>query len=276
MTVYSSFYQILSVNVNASSEEIKTAFRKMALRYHPDKNGNSPESEANFILIYNAYSILTDPEKRSEYDSYLKTSNVLNDWRKSSYSGPVNIKAALPVTAGGSAASLETVAGYINFLLWDIEDFLRINNEVDWNREYSGKPLQDYILNMLIFIDKWILASSGFPDYFMTARGGVDAGSPRYFDNIREQLSGGKRYWGAYVNIRDYFYNIRKRMDKFLKYMRTGDLVKAVPGCEVRIIDCIFEVQSLALHYLYFLGLAMKGRADYIPPFRHSKPCFDI
>ena len=62
-----SYYQILGVNKNASKQDIKKAFRKLAVQYHPDKN-DSPDAEDKFRQIAEAYEILSDDDKRRQYD----------------------------------------------------------------------------------------------------------------------------------------------------------------------------------------------------------------
>ena len=64
------YYEVLSVHQNASDQEIKSAYRKLAIRYHPDKNPNQKEAEEKFKEAAEAYSILSDPEKRSRYDRF--------------------------------------------------------------------------------------------------------------------------------------------------------------------------------------------------------------
>lgn len=62
------YYEILGLSPKATDEEIKAAFRRLALRYHPDKNPGDRASEERFRLINEAYSVLGDPQKRAEYD----------------------------------------------------------------------------------------------------------------------------------------------------------------------------------------------------------------
>ena len=65
------YYQILGVNRNATPEELKKAYRKLAQKYHPDKaKGNKQEAEAQFKKISEAYAVLSNPEKRKEYDEF--------------------------------------------------------------------------------------------------------------------------------------------------------------------------------------------------------------
>lgn len=63
-----NFYSVLGVPETATQEEIKKAFRKLAVKYHPDKNRDNKEAEEKFKQINEAYDVLGDPKKRAEYD----------------------------------------------------------------------------------------------------------------------------------------------------------------------------------------------------------------
>jgi DnaJ-class molecular chaperone len=64
------YYKALGVDKNASPEEIKKAFRKLAVKYHPDRNPNDKAAEDKFKDINEAYAVLSDPKKKEEYDTY--------------------------------------------------------------------------------------------------------------------------------------------------------------------------------------------------------------
>ncbi len=64
------YYNILGMNKNSSDGEIKRAYRKLAMKYHPDRNPNRKEAEERFKEINEAYAVLSDKEKRKQYDTF--------------------------------------------------------------------------------------------------------------------------------------------------------------------------------------------------------------
>ncbi len=66
---YKDYYKILGVDKSASQDEIKKAYRKLAMKYHPDRNPNDKTAEAKFKEITEANEVLSDPEKRRKYDT---------------------------------------------------------------------------------------------------------------------------------------------------------------------------------------------------------------
>ncbi len=67
---HDDYYTVLGVSSDASAEDIKRAFRKLALETHPDRNPGDPKAEERFKKINEAYGVLSDPQKRAEYDRY--------------------------------------------------------------------------------------------------------------------------------------------------------------------------------------------------------------
>lgn len=70
--MFIDYYKVLGVNRNASQKEIKSAYRKLARKFHPDLNPNDNEAKKNFQQVNEAHEVLSDPEKRKKYDRYGK------------------------------------------------------------------------------------------------------------------------------------------------------------------------------------------------------------
>jgi len=260
-----SLYQILNILPDASMDEIKTGFRKLALIHHPDKNSNSPESLVNFQIINNAYNTLVSPEKRKAYDIYLKTSSVYQNKSEST-----SADSSSKVHTAGKQWSLQNLCNQFNFILWEIEDILNSTRSVTDINLYSGYTIHQWLLRILIFTDKWVLQPAGFIDYFYQAR---KIGKNSVSDLLKEGFNNNSHQ--PYRNIYDYFYDIRKRMDKFIKSIKTQDVLKTIDGHDIKLIDSIFESQKLAYHYLGSINLILKNNGSDIEQFIHSNKCYD-
>ena len=71
-----NLYEALGVSETASQEDIKKAYRKLSLQYHPDRNNKSPESTNKFQVISSAYEVIGDEDKRRQYDMQTKMSSM--------------------------------------------------------------------------------------------------------------------------------------------------------------------------------------------------------
>ena len=81
---YKDYYQILGVDRKASAEDIKRAYRKLAMQFHPDRNPGDKQAEERFKEINEAYQVLSDPQKRSRYDALGKS---YSQWQRSGAPG---------------------------------------------------------------------------------------------------------------------------------------------------------------------------------------------
>ena len=263
-----TLYDILQVPTDAPPDEIRSAFRKLSLIHHPDKNHNSPESSTTFKTIHNAYTVLSNPQTRREYDSFLLL-------RKASpVSAHVGRSAPRPSARHLFPSQTDPVLlvlGHLNSILWDIETLLHSPRKP--GRQVADHSLQDYVIMMLTFLDTWVLDAAGYSDNFFAARNMVP--TPRVGGSPRIPYSDAVAGHAPYANVEDYFYDVRRRMDRFLSKARISDLLSRVKGTPLRLVDCIFEGHNYCVHYLGWIERTASGSPGDIPPFSHSDRIFD-
>ena len=80
-----NYYDILGVSKTATQDEIKKAYRKICLKFHPDKNPGDKNAEEKFKEAAEAYSVLGDEEKRKEYDNPISGDNFKSDFNYSDF-----------------------------------------------------------------------------------------------------------------------------------------------------------------------------------------------
>ncbi len=107
---YRDYYKILGVERNATEAEIKSAFRKLALQYHPDRNPGNKQAEEKFKEINEAYEVLSDAEKRSRYD---QLGDSYSNWQQRGAPGNFNWNDWTSAPGGG-----------VHFDVGDLQDIL--------------------------------------------------------------------------------------------------------------------------------------------------------
>lgn len=101
---YKDYYQILGLPRNASMEEIRKAYRKLAMQYHPDHNPGNTQSEDRFKEINEAYQVLNDPQKRAHYD---RVGSAYSNWQQRGGQGGFDWGRWAGETPGGTRVEYE-------------------------------------------------------------------------------------------------------------------------------------------------------------------------
>jgi curved DNA-binding protein len=101
---YKDYYKILSVERNAGEDDIRKAYRKLAMQYHPDRNPNDKQAEERFKEINEAYQVLNDPKKRAHYD---RLGSDYSTWQRRGAPGDFNWDDYVSGYPGGTRVNME-------------------------------------------------------------------------------------------------------------------------------------------------------------------------
>jgi curved DNA-binding protein len=125
---YKDYYKILGVNRDATEDEIKKAYRKLAIKYHPDKNPGDNQAEDKFKEINEAYQVLSDPDKRSRYNALGESYSRYQ--QHGGTPGGFNWDEWYTTTGAPS--------GNVQFEVGDLDEFLRGGFSDFFNRIFGG------------------------------------------------------------------------------------------------------------------------------------------
>lgn len=137
----SNYYEILGVNKNATDDEIKKAYRKLALKYHPDKNKDNKSVEDKLKQVNQAYSVLSDKQKRQQYDTFGTADNHQGGFDTSGFdfSGGFNVNDIFKDIFGGGFGNSGESRGS------DIEARISINFEDSYTGKNIKIPVKKFI-----------------------------------------------------------------------------------------------------------------------------------
>jgi curved DNA-binding protein len=106
---YKDYYQTLGVSRNANADEIRKAYRKLAMKYHPDRNPDDKQAEERFKEINEAYQVLNDPQKRAHYD---RVGSAYSNWQqRGAPSGGFDWSQFARSAQGGTRVNVEDFGG---------------------------------------------------------------------------------------------------------------------------------------------------------------------
>ena len=219
------YYEILGVSKNASDDEIKKAYRKLAVKYHPDKNPGDKEAEAKFKEVNEAHDVLSDKQKRARYDQF-GHAGVNGSGNPFAGGNPFG-------GAGGQSFNFDFGGGF--------EDIL--NNIFGGGSPFgSRRPRRgdDYQVNVQISFEEAIFGTTATVDYNgsdlkIKIPAGIDDGM-----SIRLRGKGGPAPQGGepgdlYVRIHVKPHKTLTREGNIILSEEKISMVDAALGCEVEV-----------------------------------------
>jgi curved DNA-binding protein CbpA len=202
----STYYNILGLARNASKEEIKKSFRKLSLKYHPDRNATNENAHSIFIVINNAYKILVNEKTRKQYDAYLEK------YENKVYVTPHYKREYDPL--------VRNALSEFNYVFWDLEDLLKkVTNELI-TLKIDEMDLYEYLLHMLKYLEEEVL------------------------DENYRFSSFSKKQDRAKLHLENYYYLLRVEIEKHIKNMgqeiRNGTAkFEKLLAAKNKLIECI-------------------------------------
>lgn len=236
---FKDYYKILGVEKNATTDDIKAAYRKLAKKYHPDKNPDDKTAESKFKEMSEAYEVLKDPEKRKKYD------RLGSNWKQYHHAGSGNADDWFRQYSAGGQGSSFHFSGDINDLFGNVggfSDFFesffgggrtqRKSGSSFWNAPQKGS---DYQATLNISLED---AYKGAEKEIqidgrklkIKINPGVKSGKKLRLKNLGEEPVGGGEKGDLYLTIQvlDHPYYERKGDD--LYYNLDIDILTAVLG----------------------------------------------
>lgn len=239
---FKDYYEILGVDKKASQDEIKKAFRKLAVKYHPDKSQGDKAAEEKFKEINEAYEVLGDPEKRKKYDSlgenwraYQQSGGAQGgfDWSQFQQQGGAGQQYQYQSTGGFGE---QDFSDFFSSIFGDMGGRFR-------QQRQSGFPGQDYQTDITITLEEAFNGTTRIIELDgnkirLNLKPGIKDGQVLRLPGKGGKGSGGGKAGDLYANIFVRPHPLFERQENNLKQSISVDLFTAVLGGDT-------EVQTL-------------------------------